>query len=263
MKCQPLNPTHLIVKEIIRMTRNEFRNALSARLLTLPMSESTKTLDFYDEMICDRIEDGMTEEAAVAALGDIDKLAREILSQYGSLSTEAANAGVPAASAKIDKNNTSNKNSAGESESDYAKSHAGNDAANNTSSDTDNQTRAQSQSRRDSDRIKSENRLLKILIIFVTFPIWITALAIIVSLVFALFAIIWSLVVSILVVVASLVISGVASIGYGVGLFFSPSPLRALFTLGCGLSIFGISLILIPHTVCRLRQNIQSSMGNI
>ena len=203
------------------MTRNEFRNALSARLLTLPMSESTKTLDFYDEMICDRIEDGMTEEAAVAALGDIDKLAREILSQYGSLSTEAANAGVPAASAKIDKNNTSNKNSAGESESNYAKSHAGNDAANNTSSDTDNQTRAQSQSHRDSDRIKSENRLLKILIIFVTFPIWITALAIIVSLVFALFAIIWSLVVSILVVVASLVISGVASIGYGVGLFFS------------------------------------------
>lgn len=207
------------------MTRNEFKNALSARLLTLPMSESTKTLDFYDEMICDRIEDGMSEEEAVAALGDIDNLAKEILSQYNAVVTT----------------DEKSSDSTGQTNRTYLHTESN---QNPTTSNTS--TKAAS-------KIKTENRILKIIIIILTFPIWISALALIGSLVIGLFSIIWSLVVSLIVVVASLFISGVASIGYGVWLFFSPSPLRALFTLGCGLSIFGISLIIIPLSVKCIR----------
>jgi uncharacterized membrane protein len=61
------------------MTKTEFKAELASRLSGIPLSERAKPLDYYDEIICDRIEDGMTEEEAVAALGDIDKIAGEIL----------------------------------------------------------------------------------------------------------------------------------------------------------------------------------------
>lgn len=64
------------------MNRIEYRTALESRLAAVPSAERAKQLDYYDEMICDRMEDGMTEEEAVAMLGDIDETAREILSQY-------------------------------------------------------------------------------------------------------------------------------------------------------------------------------------
>ncbi|MBQ8509664.1 MAG: DUF1700 domain-containing protein [Clostridia bacterium] len=66
------------------MTRIEFREALSRRLSALSEEERRKSLDYYDEIICDRMEDsstedGLSEAEAVAALGDIDKIAAEIL----------------------------------------------------------------------------------------------------------------------------------------------------------------------------------------
>lgn len=64
------------------MNRIEYRAALESRLAAVPSAERAKQLDYYDEMICDRMEDGMTEEEAIAMLGDIDETAREILSQY-------------------------------------------------------------------------------------------------------------------------------------------------------------------------------------
>ena len=64
------------------MNRIEYRAALESRLAAVPSAERAKQLDYYDEMICDRMEDGMTEEEAVAMLGDIDETAREIMSQY-------------------------------------------------------------------------------------------------------------------------------------------------------------------------------------
>lgn len=60
------------------MNKLEFLNKLSANLASLPKYEIDKSVSYYEEIIDDRIEDGMAEEDAVAALGDIDSIAENI-----------------------------------------------------------------------------------------------------------------------------------------------------------------------------------------
>ncbi len=60
------------------MTRNEFLQALDARLDGLTDAERRGILDYYGEIIDDSAEDGMGEEAAVALLGDVGAIAREL-----------------------------------------------------------------------------------------------------------------------------------------------------------------------------------------
>lgn len=61
------------------MTKTEFIAALRSKLNKLPSHELEKTISFYEEMIDDRMEEGMNEEAAVADLGNINKIVNEIL----------------------------------------------------------------------------------------------------------------------------------------------------------------------------------------
>ncbi len=61
------------------MNKAEFNQYLSEKLRDLPQSDIEKSLNFYCEIIDDRMEDGMSEEEAVAAVGDIDKIVKEIL----------------------------------------------------------------------------------------------------------------------------------------------------------------------------------------
>lgn len=67
------------------MKRNEFLRLLAEELRDLPESEINKSLDYYAEMIDDRIEDGMPEEEAVAALGTVQSVARTVLLENYSL----------------------------------------------------------------------------------------------------------------------------------------------------------------------------------
>ena len=61
------------------MMKHEFLNQLDAQLSQLPPHERQKSQSYYAEMIDDRMEEGMTEEEAVAALGDVVELARQVL----------------------------------------------------------------------------------------------------------------------------------------------------------------------------------------
>ena len=61
------------------MTKSEFLEELKHKLSKLPAYEIKKTVSFYAECIDDRIEEGMTEEAAVSALGNINDIVNEIL----------------------------------------------------------------------------------------------------------------------------------------------------------------------------------------
>ncbi len=61
------------------MNKAEFTASFSEKLGVLPQSEVEKSLAFYTEMIDDRIEDGMDEEAAVGALGDINEIVKEVM----------------------------------------------------------------------------------------------------------------------------------------------------------------------------------------
>ncbi len=61
------------------MNKEQFLAALRARLTGLPREDLERTLQYYREMIDDRIEEGMSEQAAVADVGDPDELAAAIL----------------------------------------------------------------------------------------------------------------------------------------------------------------------------------------
>lgn len=63
------------------MKKLEFINELGAQLSSMPPEEIRPLLDYYMEIVADRMEDGMTEEEAVASLGPIPELAEKILAE--------------------------------------------------------------------------------------------------------------------------------------------------------------------------------------
>lgn len=63
------------------MTKHEFFAELRTRLSGLAEADVQESLDFYDEMIADRMEEGMSEEEAVAAIGTPEEIAKQILSE--------------------------------------------------------------------------------------------------------------------------------------------------------------------------------------
>lgn len=62
-----------------KMRKQEFLCALKKRLAKLPPKEAAERLNFFSEMIDDKIEDGLSEEAAIFEIGSSEKIAAEIL----------------------------------------------------------------------------------------------------------------------------------------------------------------------------------------
>jgi uncharacterized membrane protein len=65
----------------MRMKKNEFLQELGIEILGLPQEDTEHWLEYYTEMLEDRIEEGMSEQEATAALGDPKAIARQILAQ--------------------------------------------------------------------------------------------------------------------------------------------------------------------------------------
>lgn len=63
------------------MNKQEFLDNLKGALSGLPQSEIDGRLAFYAEMIDDKVEEGMSEEQAVAELGSSEGIASKILSE--------------------------------------------------------------------------------------------------------------------------------------------------------------------------------------
>ena len=63
------------------MNKSEFINSLSKKLTFLPENEINERVNFYCEMIDDRIEDGASEEDAVSSIGRIDDIVTQIVSE--------------------------------------------------------------------------------------------------------------------------------------------------------------------------------------
>lgn len=61
------------------MNKQEFLAALARELEPLPREERYQTLNYYDELIDDRLEDGQEEEAVIQSLGDPKAVAQELL----------------------------------------------------------------------------------------------------------------------------------------------------------------------------------------
>ena len=75
------------------MNKRLFLSELGARLEDIPYREAIRVLNYYEEAIDDRIEDGMSEEDAVRAMGSVDDIARDILGEQGGGAEKAAPAG--------------------------------------------------------------------------------------------------------------------------------------------------------------------------
>ena len=61
------------------MTKQAFLTALGERLAGLPQKEINERLTFYSEMIDDRMEEGLSEEDAVAGIGPLDEVTEQII----------------------------------------------------------------------------------------------------------------------------------------------------------------------------------------
>ena len=61
------------------MTKLEFLLELNEKLSPLPAEEIAEHWAYYSEMIDDRMEEGASEEAAVAAIGTVEEIAAQIV----------------------------------------------------------------------------------------------------------------------------------------------------------------------------------------
>ena len=63
------------------MTKTEFLFELKKGLSGLPEEDIKRSIEFYSEMIDDRIEDGKTEEEAIADIGSVKDVVSQILAE--------------------------------------------------------------------------------------------------------------------------------------------------------------------------------------
>lgn len=61
------------------MNKDTFLKALKKQLKSLKDSELQKNIGYYEEMIADLMENGLTEEEAIQKIGSPDAIAREVL----------------------------------------------------------------------------------------------------------------------------------------------------------------------------------------
>ena len=61
------------------MNKQQFLNQLQDALCGLPQDDIQKSLEFYSEMIDDRVEDGISQEQAIAQIGSVEDIANQIL----------------------------------------------------------------------------------------------------------------------------------------------------------------------------------------
>ena len=66
------------------MTKLNFILSLNEKLSGLPQNDIEERLRFYTEMIEDRMEEGLSEEEAVLAVGSVDEIAEQILAEASS-----------------------------------------------------------------------------------------------------------------------------------------------------------------------------------
>lgn len=167
------------------MNKIEFVLALQEKLKGLPKDDLRRSLEYYNEMIDDRMEDGLTEEEAVAAIGSIDDIVKQIID------------GTPMVKLVSEKL-----------------------------------------------RPKKKLESWQIICLILGAPIWL-------SLLLGLFSGLFSVYTGLWVVVITLVAVGVALTAAGIGVllgsllfFFTGHPISALFIIGCGLIMLGISIFL-------------------
>ena len=61
------------------MNKKEYLDSIRSKLTGLPEKDIDSAIEYYEEAIEDRIEDGLTEEQAINAVGTPEEIAEKIL----------------------------------------------------------------------------------------------------------------------------------------------------------------------------------------
>lgn len=69
------------------MNKLDFLLVLQEKLMHLPKDDVEERLNFYNEMIEDKIEEGLSEEEAVSSIGSIDIIVEQIQENIGCLNS--------------------------------------------------------------------------------------------------------------------------------------------------------------------------------
>lgn len=64
------------------MNRNEYIDSIKEKLKGLPDADIEKAVEYYEEAIDDRLEDGLTEDQAINSIGTPDEIAEKILMEF-------------------------------------------------------------------------------------------------------------------------------------------------------------------------------------
>ena len=63
------------------MNKEEYLDAIRGRISAMPADDINRFMDYYSEMIDDRMEDGLSEDEAVADMGSPDAAVEQILEE--------------------------------------------------------------------------------------------------------------------------------------------------------------------------------------
>ena len=69
------------------MKKAHFLHELSIRLSSLPYEDTKRSLEYYSEMIDDRMEEGSSEEDAIQSIGSTDEIAAQIIEEIPVIKT--------------------------------------------------------------------------------------------------------------------------------------------------------------------------------
>lgn len=169
------------------MNKEQFLNELKKGLSGIPREDLDERVNFYSEMIDDRIEEGMSEEEAVSAIGDVNQIVSQIMAE------------TPITT--IVKERVNKK--------------------------------------------KGGISVTTLIIIVLTFPLWLPFAAVIFGLGIALFAVVWSLVVAFYAVTIGLIVAGAASIVWVLGMLLCGNFAGAGLGIGAGLFCLGLGVLMV------------------
>lgn len=211
------------------MTYNEWRDELKSNLLCVSEAERRRVLDYYAEAYADRRDAGFTEREIIAEFGAPYDAAQKILYENSDENARDNSFGSAPNYARGEKRNGRRQPSDDPFQSDADRSAYNNYGGNRNVPPRDEQYSPPPPPARKSDYT------------------WVFVIICIVCAV-PLFGIIMGLVGITIGFVAApfgVLVSGVATIGAAIGQMFT-DPLGGAASLGIGLMLFGISLVLIP-----------------
>ena len=214
------------------MNKHEFLAALRRELEGLPHGEAVERLNFYGEMIDDRMEEGMTEEAAVAAVGSVESIAAGIMaSEEGGAVTDA-----DPASASTDGDYRDTVSDFADTISDFSETVTDFQATFSDFAET------ATHGERKTSREKEPLPVWGILLILLGSPLWAPLLIAAAAVAFSLLASLWTVAASLWAVPVSLLAGGLGGVLASPVLLAGGHWITALAILGCGLFAAGLGI---------------------